>query len=192
MGPDGPVANQGLRLFSADATTLASDSGFETAAALTDGAGRFTFLGVPPGSYTLRANRIPRAGEFFYFNASPAVVVSQDATSARVLRPPTPPPTQPTLWAEMPVAVGDAPVVDLTVTLRPGATVIGQIAFDGTAPRPTPQQMQQVSITIARADGRAMNPPTATPPARADAEGRFSDVRSSARAVRAQRGRAGA
>jgi hypothetical protein len=166
-GPDGPAGNQGLRLIPGDVSRIIGDGGFESATASTDASGRFTFLGVPAGQYMLRAYRIAR-GDLVYFNQEAPGAAG--ATGARgrgageVVGP--------TLWAEMPVAVGDGPVVDLAVTLRPGAVVSGQVAFDGTAARPTPQQLQAISISIAPADGRT--PLAPMPAARVDANGRFT------------------
>ena len=149
-GPEGPAANLGVRLFPADAASLVSESGSEIATGLTDATGHFTFLGVPAGRYTARAYRMPQSG---LRGAAPT------------------PSTSPTLWAETPVTVGDTPVADLALTLRPGLTVSGHIVFDGTATKPTPQQMQQISITVFPADGRS--PATPQPFVRADANGRF-------------------
>ena len=158
--PDGPAANLAVRLYPADATSLSSESGFEIATASTDAAGRFTLLGVATGRYTLRAYRIPRSVAF------------SDGSSAGMVRGGvTPSATNPTQWAELPVAVGDTPVVDVAVTLRPGATVSGHLVFDGAAVKPTPQQMQQISITVSPADGRFLTTPA--PAVRADTSGRF-------------------
>jgi hypothetical protein len=165
-GPDGPAGNQGLRLFPADVSRIMGDGGFVAATASTDATGRFTFLGVPAGQYVLRAYRVAR-GDLVVNQESPGAA---GATGARgrgageVMGP--------TLWADMPVAVGDAPVVDLAVTLRPGAVVSGHVAFDGTAARPTPEQLRAISISIAPADGRT--PPATLPPTRVDANGRFT------------------
>lgn len=150
-GPDGPAANLGVRLFPADTSSLASESGSEIATALTDAAGRFTFLGVPAGRYTARAYRMTQSG-----------------LRGRGAAPPA---ASPTLWAETPVTVGDTPAVDLALALRPGGTVSGHLVFDGTAPKPTPQQLQQISISVAPADGRM--PATPQTPVRPDANGRF-------------------
>jgi hypothetical protein len=150
-GPDGPAGHQGLRLFPADVSRIMGDGDFEAATVSTDASGRFTFLGVPAGQYALRAYRIAGA------------TAARGRGAGEVVGP--------TLWAEMPVAVGDAPVIDLAVTLRPGAVVSGQVAFDGTA-RPMPQQLQAITISIAPADGRTLLAPM--PAARVDANGRFT------------------
>src|SRR5204862_209713 len=61
-GPDGPAVNMTLRLLPAGVEEMASDSGLETATTISDGLGRFTFLGVPQGAYTIKAVKNPRGG----------------------------------------------------------------------------------------------------------------------------------
>jgi hypothetical protein len=84
---------------------------------------------------------------------------------------PAPTSTDPTWWAETPVAVSDGAATELSVTLRPGLRVSGHVVFEGSAPRPTPQRLQQVTVTLGGVDSRTSVPVTA---ARADADGRFT------------------
>jgi hypothetical protein len=75
--------------------------GFETVTGMSDEAGRFTLLGVPPGEYVLQhANRF----------------------LSRALREGTP-----AYWVAQPVTVGTTDVTDLTVTLRPAVRVTGRM-----------------------------------------------------------------
>lgn len=146
-GPDGAATNLGVRLIPADTAHLSSSDVVETAVSATDGSGRFTFLGVPSGQYVVRAHR--RSG-------TPATPGQPGAAM---------------LWAELPVSVGNTAVSDLQLSLRPAARLSGQIVFDGTAARPTPQQMPQISVSLTGVDFQATMLSTA---ARAGADGRFS------------------
>ena len=93
---------------------------FETAVTMTDANGRFTFAGVPPGDFVIKAWRFQSA-----------LVIAQ-----------TPLPAEPTLWAEQPVAVGPAGVRDLSVPLNAGLTIGGRIQFEGAAQKPTAVTLQ--------------------------------------------------
>ena len=171
-GPDGPAAGLGVRLIPADADSLVAETGFETATAAADAAGRFTFLGVPTGQYTLKAYRVPRpeVGQMMT-DAAPSVPAAGGVGQVSVARGGGPAPTGPMWWAEMPVTVGDANVTGLALTLRPGIRVSGQVVFEGTAPKPPPQRIQNMSIGLGGIDSRSAVPAGA---ARPDAEGRFT------------------
>ena len=74
-GPDGPVRNMGVQLLPQGIDDFSSsDSGMEIASSATDASGNFTMFGVPPGTYLLRATRIPR----------PAPVQSRNMTTVKV------------------------------------------------------------------------------------------------------------
>jgi hypothetical protein len=153
-GPEGPAADHGVRLLPADVDTFVADSGLDVAITVTDAAGRFTFLGITPGQYELRAQRVPRAGAG---TPMPAVsVVGGIAEPLSMSGGATP--LGDLLWAEMTVPVGDTPVDGLTVMLRPGLRVSGRIEFEGALPRPTPRQMAAVSISLTSADTRTAAP----------------------------------
>ncbi len=106
-GPQGPLAWQGLILESEGFDALGWTEGLPYASTSTDGAGRFTFLGVAAGNYVLRTYRIPQ-----------------------VLRgsPPGTAPEGETLSAVVPVSVGREALTDLSVTLtvavQPSARVV--------------------------------------------------------------------
>jgi len=90
-------------------------SGFEAATTVADATGRFTMLGVPPGSYTLRVHRTS----------------AREPSAASGL-------LDPAWWADEPVAVGAADINDLSIALRPGHRVSGRVEFVGSIAPPDP------------------------------------------------------
>jgi hypothetical protein len=162
-GPDGPVANVGVRLVPAEAIDTASESGFETAITATDGKGQFTFLAVPAGQYVLKMQRMPRmqSGGVLRMVNGVIEMMSTPAAGADV----TP---EPTLWAQQSLTVSDAEIAGLAVGLRTGARVSGRIEFDGTtAARPAPDRLAALIVAATPMDGNQL-------PGRADASGHFT------------------
>jgi hypothetical protein len=151
VGPDGPAGHVGLRLAADFAEDLGAEQTWEAALAVSDAQGRFTFLGVPPGTYTLRALKAPL-----------------------VMGPPSRPPTSDrTLAANVPIVVGADGVADLTVTLGTGFRISGRFQFEGSRPKPPADAMQGLSVWVQPLDGH----PIGYGPvlrARADATGTFS------------------
>lgn len=171
-GPDGLVANLGVRLIPAEAVDTMSESGFETAIAATDGRGQFAFLAVPMGQYVLKMQRTPRPA------AGPQSVVTVSSGNGLVTMvsngsAPATVSTEPTLWAQQPLTVGDADVAGLNIGLRTGVRLSGHIVFDGTsAPRPAADRLTSASVSVNPADGVPMN--GMVTPARADTTGQFT------------------
>src|SRR6185436_19966897 len=125
-GPDGPAEGLVVRMVPADpAASRASVNVMNASQAMADSSGRFTFIGVPPGSYTLVAVRA-------------ATPVSNT-----------------TLWATDSVALGETDVSDVALTLRTGAAISGTIVVEGTAATPTPQQLRAITITARSIPGSA-------------------------------------
>jgi hypothetical protein len=147
-GPDGPAAGIGVRLLPVDADALVVETGFEAALAAADASGQFTFLAVPAGQYRLKAYRNPRPEA-----ATPGVA------------------GEPVWWAEMPVSVGDADITGLALMLRTALRVSGLIVFEGTAPKPAPQRIQTMQVTLGGVDSRSV---VGGSIARSDAGGKFT------------------
>jgi hypothetical protein len=166
IGPEGPAANHGLRLM--PATT---DPIFDVPAAYstTDRLGHFTFLGVAPGAYVIRAFRVAPTGPMFSFTpAAPGALGSERVES---LPPPANP--FPSLFADVPVSVGSADVADIPVMLQPGARLSGRVAFEGATP-PTATEIQRTTISLKPLNGTL--PESSYQPTigkRADASGGF-------------------
>ena len=170
-GLDGPGTNLGLRLVPVGAQDLAADAGFETATTASDAAGAFTFLGVPAGSYVLKVLKVPRPQvapmvTTVVLNGANTITMGTSANS-----PAPQPPTDPVLWASVPVAVGGSDVAGIAVSLRPGLRVSGQLVFHGAAAPPTPDQVQRAAVTMVPVGGR-LNGPIA--PSRTGADGQFT------------------
>jgi hypothetical protein len=155
--PQGPLANVALLLVPAGTDRLASESGFETAAAFTDGAGAFTFLGVTPGSYVLRAVHVPlppsstdRTITTVETSAGRSTSASFRATSASEL------PSEPTLATNMPLVVGTDDIEHLGVTLTAGPRITGRVEFDGALPRPPADALKRLVVVLEMSDARSL------------------------------------
>ncbi|HUL72921.1 MAG TPA: carboxypeptidase-like regulatory domain-containing protein [Vicinamibacterales bacterium] len=175
-GPDGPARNIGVRLVPVTALALELDNGLETATTVSDGNGAFTFLGVPEGQYTLKAQKVPRP----QFDQSSTVTVMNSSGGGFVsissvggdLTPPPPVPTEPTLFAQSPVPVAGRDVEGLAVQLRPGAQVSGRLVFEGTSAPPPAAALLRVAVSLTNIDGGiTINGPR---PAPVSADGQFT------------------
>ena len=165
FAPDGPASNYVLRLVASDTGEMTSIP--ESATAVADANGAFTFLAVPAGQYVIQTVRASREALQF-------VELSREAGgfSTTPVAQPTSPPPQPLLWALTPISVGDVDVAGLSLTLREGLTVSGRLEFTGSRPRPSAQQLSQIPLVVEPASGRD-NTPTSGPPSRVQPDGRF-------------------
>jgi hypothetical protein len=164
QGPDGPAANHGLRLHPVHTGGPASD--VPAAYATTDAAGRFALLGVPPGTYVLRAYRVPPRGPMV--RPVPRAAGGLPFEAVEVVSPPEVPDGA-ALFADVPVTVGSSHLDDLSVVLQQGARLSGRVAFDGATPPPPAERLQQISLSIRPLAGSL---PLSDAPV--DAEGRFT------------------
>ncbi|MEO8070242.1 MAG: carboxypeptidase regulatory-like domain-containing protein [Acidobacteriota bacterium] len=170
-GPTGPAANLAVTLLPAQTEDVVSP--LDVATTRTDAAGRFEFSAVAAGAYFLRAIRAPSVG----MNTTISMSVDNgrmtvqrmafvDARSAAAL------PSEPTLWADAPVAVG-IDDLNILVPLRTGATVSGQTEWMGAAARPAPESLSRITVTLEPVDARTAAI-TSVLPGRVDTAGTFS------------------
>jgi len=147
------------------------------ATTVSDASGTFIFPSVPAGQYTLRASRVPRPGPS---GAPVTIIQSGGMTISSVGGSPTSPappplPTDPTLWATIPLSVGQTPISGVTLALQTGSRLRGRLEFDGTAERPDAAQIQRIPIVVEPETPS----PTLTrfaPPGRVEASGEFNTV----------------
>lgn len=155
MAPDGPAPWHGIHLVQAET----EDSPLvDVSTAVTDQAGGFTFLGVPPGQYIARVVRMPwptgpgaRLGIAGGTGQIPYVAnfsLAPTDGSAPSL------PKEPLLHASEPVNVGAGHLRDLIVTMRPGPRVTGRAHFEGSADLPTPEEWRAMNVQLQPANGR--------------------------------------
>jgi hypothetical protein len=144
--PDVPVV---ARLMSDD-TQIASDS--------VSAAGHFVFTGVPVGQFILEAEG---------YAASPTPTGPPGRGG---LAPLPAAPDSPTLFTSIPITVGDRRVMDVSLSLRPGARVTGRVQFDGSGPQPTGEQLMQIGVTLVPVDRFGA---MAIPSGRVEADGTF-------------------
>ena len=177
MAPDGPAANVGVRLVPAglDQTADAMD----VAATLTNRDGGFTFPAVPPGPYQLCVLRPPPEPVDLDESTRVRATPGGDVTIGTAVRPATPPPPPPvppdaTLYAQMPLAVGETALTDVVVPLSPAPRSAGRVEFDGTSDKPSGTRVSGIRINIDPADGsRLPDPSLAAEAGHPDEDGQF-------------------
>ncbi|HSC26315.1 MAG TPA: carboxypeptidase-like regulatory domain-containing protein [Vicinamibacterales bacterium] len=169
--PDDQSGSVALRLVVSEGDDYAT--GLDAATTVSAPDGTFTFLGVPAGDYVLHVLAVPRPAP------GGNMVMTMTRSGSGIIFGTTSPgqavpavPTEPTLWARVPITVGTRDITDLNIALQVGPRVSGRIVFDGTAARPTPQEISRVPIAIEPADGSSSMP--RIPPGRADPGGRFT------------------
>lgn len=136
VGPNGPVLNAGVRLAGGFSTELVNEPTWESALTVSDSRGRFMFLGVPPGPYTLRAQKAP--------------VITQEGPTPSAISP------DPTLSVNFPLVVSPEGISNLTVRLLNGFRITGRLVFEGSAPKPDPKQMASSRVFLVPADGHSI------------------------------------
>lgn len=168
LGPEGPAPSLPLRLTPAIEDGLLPS--FEVGATGTDANGRFTFSGVAPGQYSLRALLA------FFSGERPATVLitnpdgSQSRSQAIVLdEGPSNGLGGRRYWANQRISIGNDDVADVVVSLQPGVIVSGQLEFNGSAQWPSADRLQQIPISIEPVEGYGQGAEVA----RVDSNGRF-------------------
>ena len=157
VGPETEQAFTMLSLLPASSEEAQRDYDMAAATTVSDRSGAFTFLGVPPGDYTVRVLKSPprpvtQSSMTTIIQTGTSTISSSSGGPA----PPPPIPDEPTWWGRTPVSVADRDVSGVSVTLHSGARVTGRLEFDGTtATKPTADQLRVASVTIDDAEGRS-------------------------------------
>jgi protocatechuate 3,4-dioxygenase beta subunit len=141
-GPAGPMGNLGMRLV-VPADGVTSDSEFDVATVVTGADGSFTFFGVPPGQFLLRAQKEARANDM----AGMMTMMGMGRGAA--------PPAGPakSVFGQAMISVGSTDLEGVVFQLAEGVTVAGRLEFTSATGRaqPTATNMQ---VTLLPADGR--------------------------------------
>ncbi len=140
-GLDKPAASYGVQLVPAAAGSLVYP--FPIAYSTTDAEGHFAILGVPPGSYNVRALRVPPTGPLF---TPPAPGAGAGAGREMVEMPP--PVSFPAMFAETAVTVGSAHLDGVALRFQTGARLSGRVVFEGTAAPPAAAQLQRIMVAV--------------------------------------------
>jgi hypothetical protein len=176
LAPQGMADNVGIRLIPAGPDLAVND--VDAATTITDETGGFIFPGVPPGQYVLRVVRVPRLPADLD-DSSTVRIASGGAAVPTSLPPPadaTPPPipSDATLFAEIPLSIGDHDLSNLIVPLRVGPRMSGHVEFDGASDRPDQQALTNVRITLDPADGSPAAPGLSFVTGHPDETGQFA------------------
>jgi hypothetical protein len=157
IGPDGPSPNTALQLLPSGVETLQREYGFEAATTISDRKGAFTFVGVVPGQYVIRVIRTPQRPQTTFSGVTTVVqigssTISSSTSSGPQTQPPIP--NDPTLWGALSVSAGQTDLTGLSVVLRAGARIGGHVEFSGSAAKPAPAALAQITLTVDASDGR--------------------------------------
>jgi hypothetical protein len=181
IGLEGPLANTVVHLVPALDEGLTE---LETAATMTGAGGDFTLIGVPSGQYVIKVVKMPRAPmpaispatTMTQISVGPSMIMSSSAGVPNGAPPPAVP-DDPTQAGEAAVAVADADVKGVVVTLQRGARIAGHFEFDGTRDRPDAAALARINVALDPIDTRLANAPgSLDQPGHGDEAGNFKTV----------------
>lgn len=176
LSPSGAAEHIPIRLVPAGEDLL---PGLATATTMSDAAGVFSFPAVPPGQYVLHVLRTPRVPETAddanrtTVVRSGSIAVSTSATPSPGPVVPPPIPADATLYAQVPLNVGDADISGLAVPLRAAPRVAGRVEFDGSGERPDALTLANVRVFLDPADGSKLPEGLGFVTGRIDSAGQF-------------------
>ena len=134
-----PSTTTTLTLIPQGVDGFASESGLQAARTMTGAGGAFTFLGVTPGTYHLRATT-------WTSPPPPPGLAAPDYV----------PTTAPTWWANELIVVGNRDIT-ISVPMHVGLTIGGELRFEGQRTPPPQTQIARDVIGLGYADGRSIS-----------------------------------
>jgi hypothetical protein len=148
LSPAGPMPQTAVVLYERGSSAFAE---VQVAVSFTQVDGRFAFFDVPPGSYRLDVEALP-IDQVSRYNSGPSYVANAGSEGAEV-RVAAPRSDRPTLWAAVPVTVGDEDVTGVGVLLQTGTRVTGRVVFD-SATAHNAGSVTGLALGFDRVDGR--------------------------------------
>jgi hypothetical protein len=128
--------------------------------------------GVAPGQYTLAARATVGAPPNLSRTATQAVAQGNaQRVEARVMEA-RGAAERPRLWSTMDVSIDGRNLTNVILSLQPGMTVSGHVAFDGTTPPPA--DMTRVRVNVSPVNPPATRAIASAATGRVDAAGRFT------------------
>jgi len=136
--------------------------------------GNFVFPRVPAGEYRVTIVQFPitpsTAGarvpmQFPGIDAQPFLTPMSLGSLAIA-----PMSSEPCLWSEAPIHVGDQGVNDVAIRMHPGGRIRGRVEFDPATAAPTAAELNRTAIVVLPVDGRDVPSVQLT---RIEADGRF-------------------
>ncbi len=161
VGPSGPASHFALSLVPVDTEGWAEAGGDATARTLTDARGAFTLLGVPPGRYVLKGSTISNLA---LARPSSGLMTLPRSSSAGASNPAA-------LWTQTTLSVGGNDVTGVSLVLHNSLSVSGRFRFEGGSPRPTQEELQQLTLSLTPQDSSGNEPQQ---PGRMNADGQFA------------------
>jgi uncharacterized protein (DUF2141 family) len=176
-GLAGPEVLMALSLEPAGLSDAERNLRMVTATTVTDQTGQFAFLGVPAGSYTIRAIKMPALPDNPNAGVTTVIQTPGGGMISSSLGPGTSPPIPdgPTEWNATSVTVGETDVSNVSVVLNAGTRLAGHVELDSaaTATKPTSDQLKALNVQILPADGAQANFPFQISRASVDAGGQI-------------------
>ncbi len=141
-GPAARLSGLGVHLYPAAPGEMSIANAIESSQTVTDPDGGFGFVGVPQGSYVLRVVFMEHGRPVEFLRGEPFLFAPISYPQQSGVPP------EPTLWASVPITVGDSDVNGLTLALQEGPKITGTVVFDGSKERPQPAQIKMSSIIL--------------------------------------------